>query len=166
MGPLPEWSTFFVIVYVVFLSVLYARDRFLPGQTDVFPVCGRLHLLQSLCVFSSLLWMCSAESQCTGAVGRVSRPRSSTCTFSLSSIFAISLSSCMTFTCTFSRFLFFNFQVAWSGVRIVSFTCSVFSAELEWSRRLVALLRIPSRTGCPLSSGFLRPQSSFTPCMP
>ena len=36
---------------------------------------------------------------------------------------------------------FFNSQVAWSGVRIVSFTCSDFSAELERSRWLVAFLR-------------------------
>ena len=41
----------FVFVYVVFLSFPYARDGFLLGQTDVFPVCGRLHLWLSQCVF-------------------------------------------------------------------------------------------------------------------
>ena len=69
---------------------------------------------------------------CSVAVGRVSRPRSSTCTLSLSSITSISLPSCMTFACTFSCF-FFNFQVAWSGVRTVSFTCSV--SQLSWKGR-------------------------------
>ena len=41
----------FVSVYVVFLSVPYARHGLLPGQTDVFPVCGRLQLWQSHGVF-------------------------------------------------------------------------------------------------------------------
>ena len=71
----------------------------------------------------SLLWMSSAGSQSSGAVGCVSRPRSRTRTFS-----SISLFSCMRFSCNSSRFsLFFKFQVAWSGVRLVSFACS----ELE-----------------------------------
>ena len=96
----------FVIVYDVFLSVPYAGDGFLSGQTDVFPLCGRLRLWQIALCISSLLWMSSAGSQSTGAVGRVSRPLSSTCKLSLHSISAISLPFCMTFTCTFTRFLF------------------------------------------------------------
>ena len=55
----------------------------------------------------SLLCMSSAVSQCTGAVGRVSRPRSRTSTFSLSCISSISLFSCMRFTCNSSRFFLF-----------------------------------------------------------
>ena len=90
----------------------------------------------------SLLWMCSAVSQCTGAVGRVSRPRSSTSTFSLSCIYSISLFSCMRFTCNSSRFsLFLSFK--WRGqafdlCRPSGFCCT---AELDWTSWPVAFLR-------------------------
>ena len=40
----------FFFGYVFFFAVLYARQVPLPVQTDVFPVCGRLHLLPSCSV--------------------------------------------------------------------------------------------------------------------
>ena len=120
----------FVIVYDVFLSVPYARDGFLSGAD------GRVSRLRStsplaiaLCI-SSLLWMSSAGSQSTGAVGRVSRPRSSTCKLSLHSISAISLPSCMTFTCTFSRFLFLTFR--WRGQVFALFRSPARFSQLSW----------------------------------
>ena len=85
VGPFPEWSTFpSFFVYVVFLCgplcavivfILGARRTCFPSAVD-FTFCNRIVSI------SSLLWMCSAGSQCTGAVGRVSRPRSSTWTYS------------------------------------------------------------------------------------
>ena len=96
----------FVIVYFFFLAVLHPRDVFLPGQTDVFPVCGCLRLLTSHWVFHR---SCGCVPRCPSVRERsdVFPDRVRVCAlFSLSSIFSISLFSCMTFTCTSSRFLF------------------------------------------------------------
>ena len=144
MGPLPEWST-------------------LPSFLGTWPSCGplcatgissgadgrvsRLRLSSpSAIAFSipSLLCVSSAVSQCTGAVGRVSRPRSRTSTFSLSCISSISLFSCMRFTCNSSRFSLLKVS---SGVvrrstcivRLVSF------AQLSWKGQVG---RLPSYVQC------------------
>ena len=46
--------------------------EWLPGQTDVFPVCGSTSTLAIALCISSLLWMSSAGMQSSGAVERVS----------------------------------------------------------------------------------------------
>ena len=82
---------------------------------------------------SLLLWVCVlfcgplfATGTSSGADGRVSRPRSSTWTYSFFCISSISLFTCMRIACSSSLSSLLNFQVAWSGVRLVSFVWFLF----------------------------------------
>ena len=137
----------FFVGYVFFFAVLYSRRVLLLELTDVFPVCGRPRLQPS---FSVSPHSCVSQTCFPTAFEYVD-------IFTFLCFFHFTVLVYDVYLHFLSVFLF-KFQVAWSGVRIVSFTCLVFTAELEWSSRLVALLRIPSRTGCPLCSGFRRPQ--------
>ena len=120
------WAILWVVHSPFFYCVLVPCGTLLYAVVTSSGADGRVSRLRSTSpsaiVFSipSFLCTCSGSLSCTGAVGRVSRPRSSTWTFSLLRISSIALFTRMRIACSSSLFHFLNFQVAWSGVRLLS----------------------------------------------
>ena len=133
-----------------------------PGQTDV-PSRLRSTSPSAIVFCTSPLFCvtCSAVSRCTGAVGRVSRPRSSTSR--LIPLLCISfhfhcsrvIANCVQLLLLVSFLKTFK----WRGqvVRLLSSChgCPLSQPELEWTSWLVAFVcpihrtLVDSRTGCP-----------------
>ena len=124
------------ILYSINLVDVFRGVTVYGGGRTCFPTAFEyMHVVTSeyLCHFTALVYDVHMHFH------------SSTSTYSLSCISSISLFSCMTFTCTSSRFLpFFKFQVAWSGVQLLSFVC-LSVAQLSWNGQVG---RLPSYVQC------------------
>ena len=165
MDPRPEWSTLpsLLCTSSFFRTPMRVMD-FYRGRRTCFPSAVDFTFGNRIVYFIAIVVLFRGVTEYRG--GRTCFPTAFEYMHVVTSQYLCNFTALVYDVRMHFLLLFFKFQVAWSGVRIVSFSCSVFSAELERSRWLVAFPRIPSRTGCPLSTGFLRPQSTFTPCMP
>ena len=107
----------FFTAYLFLAALSYARWLPVPGQTDVFPVCGRPRLLQSFSVCHLFCLHLVEQGQSDVFPDRVQvHGLFHFCVFLPLLCFAR-----MRIASSSSLFRFLNFQVVWSGVRLLSF---------------------------------------------